>query len=713
MTEQSSIDNLRFYNGNPNLKRSGVQVNWTPEMVQEWVRCSQDVVYFVKRYMKIVNVDRGLIPFEPYDYQVEMLHSMQQERYCIFATSRQAGKCVSEDTPVNIKFLDSTPQTLKIKTVHKVFTFINRYRSLYLFGETYETFGQQIYKDILCFDQEEANRFIELWGSTSHITRESWWNKLTREYGDPFSPGALCCTPPFKQNVPERINRTPEDASSNMDDVSYQRSTVNKVVPYLRENERGLYKNAVGNHEGRKESLLWEDLGFRTPSSTWLSGKNPHGRTEESYIRVDETSLVGRFKPLEETSEYGNFTESKRGKLTKKREESDRRVKYKEKSESESSLRDDTTPFEGQVYLKRTEEKATGVIKRSSKIRRDQTEDERGLEATKREKFIESIELRGFQVFSDNGWVDLYQSHKTIKFDRWELRTTNRALSCADDHIVFDENFNEVFVKDLTVGSFIQTIDGVEQVTAVYCTDNSEHMYDLGVDDPYHRYYTGGILSHNSTVTCAFILWYILFNSDKNVALLANKAETAREILGKVQLAYQHLPKWLQHGVLEWNKGSFVLENNSRVLATATSSDNIRGFSINLLFIDEAAFIDNWETFFTSVYPTISSGKSTKVVLVSTPNGLNHFYSIWQNAIENRNGYKSILVRWDRVPGRDDEWRRNTLAGLNFDTEKFAQEFCISGDTKITVQTLDEAIFEIAIEDLFFFMQQYPLKPDN
>ena len=178
-----------------------------------------------------------------------------------------------------------------------------------------------------------------------------------------------------------------------------------------------------------------------------------------------------------------------------------------------------------------------------------------------------------------------------------------------------------------------------------------------------------------STTTCAFILWYILFNSDKNVALLANKAETAREILGKIQLAYQHLPKWLQHGVTEWNKGSFVLENNSRVLATATSADNIRGFSINLLFIDEAAFIDNWDEFFTSVYPTISSGKTTQVILVSTPNGLNHFYATWQNALEGRNGYNHILVKWDRVPGRDENWRQGTLAALNFDMEKFSQEF--------------------------------------
>lgn len=180
-----------------------------------------------------------------------------------------------------------------------------------------------------------------------------------------------------------------------------------------------------------------------------------------------------------------------------------------------------------------------------------------------------------------------------------------------------------------------------------------------------------------STTTCGFILWYIIFHADKTVALLANKGETAREILGRIQLAYQHLPKWLQQGVKEWNKGSFELENNSRVIAAATSSNNIRGFSINLLFIDEAAFIENWDEFFTSVYPTISSGTDSKIVLVSTPNGLNHFYQIWQNAAERRNNYRPIKVMWYDVPGRDDNWRKDTLAAMNFDTEKFEQEYCV------------------------------------
>ena len=201
-----------------------------------------------------------------------------------------------------------------------------------------------------------------------------------------------------------------------------------------------------------------------------------------------------------------------------------------------------------------------------------------------------------------------------------------------------------------------------------------------------------------STTTCAFILWYILFQPDKTVALLANKGDTAREILGRIQLAFQHLPKWLQQGVNEWQKGSFELENNSRVVATATSSDAIRGYSINLLFIDEAAFIDNWDSFFTSVYPTISSGKESKIILVSTPNGLNHFYKTWVNSSyrENTNGYAGIRVSWRDVPGRGERWKKEILAGMNFDLEKFSQEheceFLGSSGTLISGAKLRELV---------------------
>jgi hypothetical protein len=204
-----------------------------------------------------------------------------------------------------------------------------------------------------------------------------------------------------------------------------------------------------------------------------------------------------------------------------------------------------------------------------------------------------------------------------------------------------------------------------------------------------------------STTTCAFILWYILFNQDKTVALLANKGETAREILGKIQLAYQHLPKWLQHGVLEWNKGSFELENNSRVIAAATSSDSIRGYAINMLFVDECAFIDHWEEFWASTMPTISSGKTTKIVLVSTPKGLNHFYKLWSHAIEGKNDFHPIKVMWYDVPGRDETWKQSILAALAYDYEQFEQEnevqFLGSSGTLISSWKLKELTDKIPL----------------
>jgi len=186
--------------------------------------------------------------------------------------------------------------------------------------------------------------------------------------------------------------------------------------------------------------------------------------------------------------------------------------------------------------------------------------------------------------------------------------------------------------------------------------------------------------SGKSVSLVGFMVWYVLFNENKTIGLLANKGDTAREILGRVQLAYQHLPKWIQQGIVEWNKGSFVLENGSRILAAASSASAIRGWSLNCLMIDEAAFVENWDTFFNSVFPTISSGETTKIVLVSTPNGLNHFHKTWELAgrkgQEDWNGYNRIFVNWSDVPGRDERWKKETLATMNFDMDRFAQEYC-------------------------------------
>ena len=178
-----------------------------------------------------------------------------------------------------------------------------------------------------------------------------------------------------------------------------------------------------------------------------------------------------------------------------------------------------------------------------------------------------------------------------------------------------------------------------------------------------------------STTIISFLLHYILFNQSVNCAILANKLSTARELLGRLQLAYENLPKWMQQGVVVWNKGDIALENGSKILAAATSSSAVRGSSFNIIFLDEFAHVPNniADQFFTSVYPTISSGETTKVFIVSTPLGLNMFYKMWIDAEEGRSTYTPIDVDWREVPGRDDKWRDTTIK--NTSQQQFTQEF--------------------------------------
>ena len=205
-----------------------------------------------------------------------------------------------------------------------------------------------------------------------------------------------------------------------------------------------------------------------------------------------------------------------------------------------------------------------------------------------------------------------------------------------------------------------------------------------------------------STTVVAYLLHYAIFNDSVNIGILANKASTARELLGRLQLAYENLPKWLQHGILVWNKGNVELENGSKILAASTSASAVRGMSFNILFLDEFAFVPNHvaEQFFASVYPTITSGRSTKVIIISTPNGMNHFYKMWEDARNGKNGYVTNEVHWSQVPGRDAKWKEETLK--NTSKRQFAQEFeCDflgSADTLISPAKLQAIPFEDPIQ---------------
>jgi len=233
-------------------------------------------------------------------------------------------------------------------------------------------------------------------------------------------------------------------------------------------------------------------------------------------------------------------------------------------------------------------------------------------------------------------------------------------VKCAEDPVYFIENYVKVVMLDK---GFVQINLYPFQKDAIEKFNKNRRII-----------VKAGRQVGKTTMVVGYILWYVLFNTDKSVAILANKAATAREILSRIKLAYEALPHWIQQGVKTWNKGDIELENGCRILANSTASSAIRGFSISLLYLDEFAFVPTniADEFFTSVYPTISSGTESKILISSTPNGMNHFYKMWNDAVEDNNGFTHISANWREVPGRDQKWADEQFRVLG--EQKFMQE---------------------------------------
>jgi len=269
----------------------------------------------------------------------------------------------------------------------------------------------------------------------------------------------------------------------------------------------------------------------------------------------------------------------------------------------------------------------------------------------------------------------------------WTEETLTEYMKCKEDPEHFIANFVKIIHVDKGLVPF--------------------EMYDYQ-KDMIHKFNDNRFVickmprqTGKSTTIIAFLLHYILFNESVNVAILANKGATARELLSRLQLAYEHLPKWLQQGAVVWNKGNIEVENGSKVIAAATSSSAVRGSSFNIIFLDEFAHVPQniAEQFFTSVYPTISSGESTKVLIVSTPLGMNMFYKMWIESIENRNDYVPIEVHWSEMPGRDEKWKIETIRNtseVQF-TQEFECEFVGSTYTLIAPSKLRTLVFKTPI----------------
>lgn len=251
-------------------------------------------------------------------------------------------------------------------------------------------------------------------------------------------------------------------------------------------------------------------------------------------------------------------------------------------------------------------------------------------------------------------------------------------LKCKDDPIYFIENYCQIVTLDKGLQPF--KLYDCQKKKVDFIMNNRQTILMEG-------------RQQGKTVTAAAcILHYSIFNENKTIAILANKTSAAREVLARYQIMYEGLPIWMQQGVKTWNKGNVDLENGSVVFTSATTSSGIRGKSVNWLYIDEAAIIPNniADEFFTAVYPTISAGETTKILLTSTPLGYNHFWKFWNEAEEGKNGFEKMFIPYTEIPGRDEAWadeQLKLLGELKFNQEVLC-EFLGSTNTLINGKTI-------------------------
>lgn len=272
------------------------------------------------------------------------------------------------------------------------------------------------------------------------------------------------------------------------------------------------------------------------------------------------------------------------------------------------------------------------------------------------EEEIEDYDLGSKETYRDNPL--LKKAGVKVEYTQEQL---DEYIKCSKDPIYFAENYVTIVNVDVGLMKFKMWNFQKEMINVYHNNRFSITKCPRQVG--------------KTTTSVAYLLWVSIFNDTQNIAVLANKGSLARDILAKFQLAYENLPVWLQQGVVVWNKGNVELENGSKIMAVSTSSSAIRGGAFNLVFLDEFAFVPNniAEEFFNSVYPVISSGKTTKIIIVSTPNGMNLFYKLWTDAINKRNNYKTFEIHWSMVPGRDEAWKEETIR--NTSERQFRQEF--------------------------------------
>ena len=292
-------------------------------------------------------------------------------------------------------------------------------------------------------------------------------------------------------------------------------------------------------------------------------------------------------------------------------------------------------------------------------------------------KILDTILLSNLKIDTPQGFKPIKEIHKTQPYQLWKIETENGlSLECADKHIIFNNQGEQTFVKDLRIGHYIKTKYGLDKILSIKQLPFKVSMFDVTVDSYEHEFYSNDIVSHNTTTISAYFAWYLCFHNDRNLAILANKQATAFEIVNKVTDVFKGLPFFLKPGITSIGAGGMRLDNGCFLMSQATTKTAQIGFTIHVLYADEFAHIQkNIATeFWRSIYPTLASSEISQCIISSTPNGDdNVFFDIWDKAQRGKNSFMSIRVDWWEVPGHDEEWSKKMIN--DFGEENFAQEF--------------------------------------
>jgi hypothetical protein len=585
------------YLSNPNLKRANTPIQFTEEQIIEFLRCKEDPVYFAKKYIKIVNVDDGLVKFNMWPFQERLVTNFHKNRFNIAKMPRQVGKALALDTPIptpegwttigDIKVGDQilSPDGNSVSVTFKTETMINH----------------QCYK--IFFDNGE-----EIVADADHLweVNSSYWR------------------------TGKKVINTDEIYSRYLKKANNKRG---KGV------EGSLYIDLSKAINGKNQNLPIDPYLL----GVWLGdGYSADGRI---IAHKDDYEFYKTKLDIEHEREDNNCIRFKCRDLRKKLKEN-------------NLLKNKHIP---QIYLRTSIEQRMELL--------------RGLMDTDG-----SITKNQSFEFYQKNYEFILQVVELLSSLGIKSRVSRRLINQCWYHTVRFPSKENIFnlprkSELINFGGkgrpqnkrhYIQKIEKVDSVpVACIQVDSDDHLFLCG------RTF---IPTHNTTTVVSYLLHYIVFNDNVNVGILANKASTSREILSRLQLSYENLPKWMQQGIVSWNKGSLELENGSKIIAASTSASAVRGMSFNIIFLDEFAFVPNHiaDDFFASVYPTISSGKSTKVIVVSTPKGMNHFYRMWHDAERGKNSFVATEVHWSEVPGRDEEWKVQTIA--NTSEEQFRAE---------------------------------------